>query len=97
MNRKQNVLLFLLLFPLVVYGCFEDANKLEVQARTFLEQLSYKVKGVSCADRDNDSDGYVSCTATVEGYTEPLAIECKSKWSIGDGCRMQKLSVQRLN
>jgi hypothetical protein len=46
-------------------------------------------------DYDSDGDGYVSCTIAVEGTAQPLAIECKSDWAFGTGCRMQRLSNLR--
>lgn len=62
------------------------------QASQFASQLGWKVKGLSCAGYDTDSDGYISRTASVEenGVVSTKAIECASgaPLSLASGCRI---------
>lgn len=83
------------LLLLTVPACLQDTSSLESSGRGFLSSLGYKVVGVSCMNMDSDGDGYVSCTARVEGQQQPVAIECASAYSFKSGCRMQKLSNLR--
>lgn len=45
---------------------------------------------VTCAERDTDGDGYVSCTIFPKDKRLPIAIECARGWTFNSGCRMQK-------
>lgn len=85
-----------IIIPFLVFtGCYENVDNLTKDATSFCIDLGYKVKGVSCANKDTDSDGYVSCTVNLIDNPEPIAIECRSRWKLGSGCRMQKLSLRR--
>lgn len=74
-------------------SCHNSKGKATEEAQTFAREMGMKVKGVSCAERDTDGDGYVSCTVSVDqgdGKTTLEALECAAVWSRNDGCRMQK-------
>jgi len=63
------------------------------EARRFVSEMGLTVKGLSCAERDTDGDGYVSCTVSVDdgdGRTRLEAVECAASWSHNEGCRLQK-------
>jgi len=62
----------------------------EDEARTFAQTLGLDDVGVSCADVDSDGDGYVSCAINA-GAAGFRAVECRSRWAIGHGCRVPKL------
>jgi hypothetical protein len=79
-------------------ACRQDQDNINRQAYSFAQGLGYKLREGSqpmCQDYDSDGDGYVSCTVAVEGAQQPIAIECKSDWAFGTGCRMQRLSNLR--
>lgn len=80
-----------------VTSCMSSGDKANAEARRFASEMGLNVKGVTCADRDTDKDGYVSCTVSVdeEGKTRLEAIECAARYSWNDGCRMQKPVVYR--
>jgi len=62
----------------------------EAEARNWAKGLGLKLLGVECANVDSDGDGYVSCTANVEGQGV-VPIECRGAYSVGHGCRSPKL------
>lgn len=58
-----------------------------LEAKTWLQEMSYKDAVVSCVNEDSDQDGYVSCT--IKPLTgSPFSIECARAYSLNDGCRM---------
>ena len=75
-------------------ACIQPVEPLNAAGRGFLGSLGYRVIGVSCMDADSDGDGYVSCTARVEGQSAPVAIECASAYSWKSGCRMQRFQAR---
>jgi hypothetical protein len=86
-------MLFLITF--LLFGCFENHQELNKQVQAFCTNLGYTYKGHTCQDTDSDGDGYVSCTVRVQEEPIPIAIECKSMYRWGDGCRMQHLGSFR--
>lgn len=62
------------------------------EAKAFAAEMKLQAESISCAERDTDSDGYVSCTISIQdgGRRRLEAIECAAKWTLNDGCRMQK-------
>lgn len=81
-------------------GCGRSQNKehAEEQAKQFTklfvnnDAIKYSV---SCQETDSDNNGYVSCTVMIyrtPEHTEPLELECASKWafSTGEGCRFAR-------
>ncbi len=77
-------------------SCRDSRDKATDEANKFLAELGIKAHGVSCAQRDSDNDGYVSCTASVEegGKMKMMPIECASNWSWNDGCRLPKFQIR---
>jgi prepilin-type N-terminal cleavage/methylation domain-containing protein len=73
----------------------EHAEKQAMQfAKLFVNNDAIKYS-VSCQETDSDNNGYVSCTAMIyrtPEHTEPLELECASKWSLstGEGCRFAR-------
>jgi prepilin-type N-terminal cleavage/methylation domain-containing protein len=61
----------------------------EGEARAWAQGIGVKLLGVTCADVDSDNDGYVSCSANVEGQGI-VPIECRGAYSAGHGCRAPK-------
>lgn len=63
-------------------------------AQKFVQELGWKVAGISCADIDSDRDGYVSCTIALTDGTNQF-VECRGAYDWGHGCRIPKLRVDR--
>lgn len=65
-----------------------DPGYARTQANQWSTQLGIQAKGVTCAGRDTDGDGYVSCTvADLDGKIHH--IECAS-YTYNSGCRAPK-------
>ncbi len=97
MNKIGYLCAMVLAFVLGNIGCQQDVANMKRQANSFVIGLGYELKENSepqCQDYDSDGDGYVSCTVAVKGGN-PMAIECKSDYALGSGCRMQRLSNLR--
>lgn len=73
-----------LILVLGLVGCTVAPVDAKPEARRWAAEMGYTVKGVSCAGRDSDGDGYVSCSINTE--TEALAVECN--YLFGDGCKL---------
>jgi hypothetical protein len=72
-------------------GCYENVERLEDTAKTYVQRLGYTPVGASCMNRDSDNDGYVSCTVTVKNMVAPMAVECASRWRLlTQGCKLQR-------
>jgi hypothetical protein len=73
--------------------CTSSGPTATTEAREFAKSMGMDVSGVTCADRDTDGDGYVSCAIGVKmkgGGIQLEAIECAAAWSLNEGCRMQR-------
>lgn len=86
-----------MMFVAAFRGCgIQDASSKAADAKSFAVGLGYDVRGAQCMNRDSDGDGYVSCTvsfADKNGNLSIVPIECASSYTIGSGCRMQKMVV----
>lgn len=79
-------------------GC-ADKKEAEEAAGPYLAKFydGHKVKAMECLKVDSDGDGYVSCTATLEGKDGPVSFECVGTWPwqvskwFQEGCRVPKL------
>lgn len=90
----------LIIFTIAVNGCIDQRPGAESQARKWGADMGLNITNVSCANRDTDHDGYVSCTVGTKndkGEIQLHAIECASKMSWNDGCRAPKLRVSNYN
>lgn len=109
MSRRGLTLfeVMIVLAILTLVGCiaFWAVGRADGQASNAREQalqyakdlgLADHVQGASCADKDTDGDGYVSCSISLkEGdRTRIQAIECATKWSRNEGCRVPKALVR---
>lgn len=69
----------------------------QTEANAWVRSMGLDAKA-TCADRDTDGDGYVSCTLVVteadgRKHIEPL--ECAGALTINNGCRAPKAVIQR--
>jgi hypothetical protein len=71
---------------------YDSRETAEANAKRWLAEMHIEYKGVSCAKRDTDGDGYVSCTASVEKSGAPhlMPLECAGNVSFNDGCRVPR-------
>lgn len=63
-------------------------------ARQWGKEMGLDVKGVSCANSDSDSDGYVSCTvssAKTDGSVQIHPVECAAAYTLNSGCRAARI------
>ena len=72
----------------------------DTEARTWATKMGLEVQYVSCNKQDTDGDGYVSCTISSKhmggsGPVQLTTIECATRWSINEGCKMQKVGNTR--
>lgn len=77
-------------------GCASSREEAEVEARQYAHDLGFEVKGISCANRDTDGDGYVSCTLSVtkDGKETIQPIECAARYTYNNnGCRIPKMNT----
>ena len=79
-----------------VSGCVENVSSLEQEAKAYAQKLGYNVMGASCMNYDSDSDGYVSCTVSLQDLREPIGVECSSRYKIlQSGCKLQKMAARK--
>jgi len=71
-------------------------NAAKQEATQWAKELNLEFTGISCADYDSDSDGYVSCTLAMKSG-ETKQIECRGVYSIGHGCRDPKLNIRGIS
>lgn len=72
----------------------------DTEARAWAAKMGLEVRDISCTKLDTDGDGYVSCTISSKrmggsGPVQLTAIECATRWSINEGCKMQKVGNTR--
>lgn len=71
--------------------CASSQSTAEEEARVYAQKMGMKIKGVSCMNRDTDSDGYVSCTLNVvdkDDRETSIPIECAARWTYNnEGCK----------
>lgn len=94
---KKRLTGLLVVVALVGLGCEHEQQTAKEEAQRWATELGYTVRGASCANYDSDDDGYVSCTVVVvDGdTTRPMAIECRSAYALGQGCRQPKLGQRQ--
>ena len=70
----------------------DERDQSTAAATSWAQSLGYTSVVVNCANRDSNSDGYVSCTVagTKDGKAEVFPVECARTVSMNDGCRMQR-------
>ncbi len=81
---------------ILMHGCIDQRPGAESQARQWGRDMGLNVTNVSCANRDTDNDGYVSCTVATKndkGDVQLHPIECAAKLTWNDGCRAPKFRV----
>lgn len=96
------VAIFGVLVALAGFGlksCAGSKSLAEDEARAYAQSMQIKITGVSCMNRDTDSDGYVSCSMSVvgqDGKTTIEPLECAARWTFNnDGCKVPVMRVQR--
>lgn len=74
-------------------GCSLAPVDASPEARRWATDLGYNVQGVSCAGRDSDADGYVSCTVKPVDQ-DPVSIECN--YVFGGGCKIVQANTLKV-
>lgn len=78
-------------------GCIDHRPTAEAEARTWAKQMfGNDTVNISCASRDTDNDGYVSCTVSTrntKGDVTLHPIECAAMFTWNDGCRAPKMRI----
>ena len=97
------VLILITIFGMLGLGLFsrlflsgQNQEQAEVQAAQTVAKLfpAAKATNVSCQGVDTNRDGYVSCTAVVDGTVIPL--DCPTLLQIGNaGCKYARMGVVR--
>lgn len=91
MNNTPTILL--IAAALITPACDSDANRFSAEnnAAKWSKSMGYTLKGRSCSALDSDGDGYVTCTANVEG--QPLLnLQCQTR--SGGGCKLTEGKIQ---
>ena len=97
-----------LAFVLLVVGISANAfsgytgasqRSAEDEARKFGQDLGLDVVGITCARRDTDGDGYISCTLSIRNgeTTRVEPVECSGAFTLNEGCRLQKPTLRTNN
>jgi prepilin-type N-terminal cleavage/methylation domain-containing protein len=69
-----------------------NSGQAEHKAKAFVQKM-YGVSNAnaSCMDRDNDANGYVSCTVVypnADGTMATIPLECAANFTLNSGCKM---------
>ncbi|HEY8097320.1 MAG TPA: prepilin-type N-terminal cleavage/methylation domain-containing protein [Methylobacter sp.] len=85
--------IFIVILAHIGFGLTASGDEAAAEAKQFANQLHIDNTGISCADRDTDGDGYVSCTiAAKDGRLIPIL--CAINISMNSGCKMQFIFPQ---
>ena len=82
----------------VVAGFISRGDEAREAAITWTTEMGMDTSAVSCADRDTDGDGYVSCNVAQkrsDGTVAVTPIECAVGWTMNSGCRTPKAVIHQ--